>query len=193
MKRESEFTRSTSETHITGKLDLSGEGKAEVQTGIGFLDHMLELWAFHSGFNLNLSCKGDLHVCAHHSIEDIAITLGSAVFNALGDRKGIARYATFFMPMDETLTRTIVDISGRAYHVFKGDFDTETIGEYPVEMTKHFFYSFATNAKLTLHQEVLYGENDHHRVESLFKGFGRALAEAVSITSDRIPSTKGVL
>jgi len=193
MKRVSDFKRKTNETAITGNLDLDGNGESHIRTGIGFLDHMLELWAFHSGFNLVLNCDGDLHVCAHHSIEDIAIAMGEALFQALGDRKGIARYATCFMPMDETLTRTIIDISGRPYHIFNGQFDAMVIGEYPVEMTKHFFCSFATNARLTLHQEILYGDNDHHRVESLFKGLGRGLSQAVRITGNQIPSSKGVL
>jgi len=193
MSRYSDFHRKTAETDIKGSLNLAGEGVNDIKSGIGFLDHMLELWAFHSGFNLTLSCEGDLHICAHHSIEDIAIALGTAFIEALGDRKGIARYATVFLPMDETLTRTVVDISGRPVHVFMGDLSTESIGDFPAEMTKHFFYSFATNAKLTLHQEILYGDNDHHRIESLFKGFGKALSQAVQVTSDRIPSSKGVL
>ncbi|MBT3225774.1 MAG: imidazoleglycerol-phosphate dehydratase HisB [Deltaproteobacteria bacterium] len=193
MNRKTNFHRKTNETDIRGQLNLAGKGVSEVQTGIGFLDHMLDLWAFHSGFDLTLSCQGDLHVCAHHSIEDIAIVLGNSFFEALGDRKGIARYATVFLPMDETLTRTVIDISGRPCHIFHGDFGTEEIGSFPVEMTQHFFNSFATSAKLTLHQEIVYGSNDHHRVESLFKGFGKALAQAITVTTDKIPSSKGVL
>lgn len=193
MKRTSTFQRKTNETEIKGSLNLDGKGIASIQTGLGFLDHMLELWAFHSGFDVTISCRGDLHVCAHHSVEDIAIALGEAFDKALGDRKGISRYATFFMPMDETLTRTVIDVSGRSYHIFNGKLECEKVGDFPVEMTWHFFHSFASNARLTLHQEILYGENDHHRIESLFKGFGRALAQAVAITTDKVPSSKGVL
>ena len=193
MKRKIDFDRKTKETEIKGQLSLAGKGISEVETGIGFLDHMLDLWVFHSGFDLTLSCRGDLHVCAHHSIEDIAIVLGSSFLDALGDRKGIARYATVFLPMDETLTRTVIDISGRPCHVFLGSFGKDDIGSFPVEMTQHFFQSFATSAKMTLHQEILYGDNDHHRIESLFKGFGKALAQAVIVTTDRIPSSKGIL
>ncbi|MFH2131749.1 MAG: imidazoleglycerol-phosphate dehydratase HisB [bacterium] len=193
MKKKTDFHRKTKETDIQGSLILAGKGLSDIQTGIGFLDHMLDLWSFHSGFDVRLTCKGDLQVCAHHSIEDIAIALGAAFLEALGDHKGITRYATVFLPMDETLTRTVVDISGRPFHVFKGSFGTEKIGDFPVEMTAHFFSSFALNAKLTLHQEILYGDNDHHRVESLFKGLGRALAQAVSVTTDKVPSSKGVL
>ncbi len=193
MKRVSDFHRKTNETEIKGSLNLDGKGVGSIQTGLGFFDHMLELFAFHSGFDVTIACDGDLHVCAHHSVEDIAISLGSAFYSALGDRKGITRYATFFMPMDETLTRTVIDISGRCYHLFKGEFESEKIGDFPVEMTQHFFYSFASSAKLTLHQEILYGDNDHHRIESLFKGFGRVLAQAVAITTDKVPSSKGVL
>jgi imidazoleglycerol-phosphate dehydratase len=193
MKKKVIFNRKTKETDIQGHLKLAGKGISEIQTGIGFLDHMLDLWAFHSGFDLTLSCKGDLHVCAHHSVEDIALVLGSSFLEALGDRKGIARYATVFLPMDETLTRTVIDISGRPCHVFHGSFGKDDIGSFPVEMTQHFFQSFATSAKMTLHQEILYGDNDHHRIESLFKGFGKALAQAITVTTDRIPSSKGIL
>lgn len=193
MKRASDFKRKTSETSIEGKLLIEGSGTGIINTGIGFLDHMLELLAFHSGFDLTLNCDGDLHVCAHHTIEDIALALGAALDDALGDKKGIARYATFFMPMDETLTRTVIDISGRPYHVFNGKLESESVGSFPVEMTRHFFHSFATGSRMTLHQEILYGENDHHRIESLFKGLGRALTQAVLVTSDKVPSSKGVL
>lgn len=193
MKRNSEFSRRTKETEISGNLTLEGSGAAKAATGIGFLDHMLTLWAFHAGFDLSLTCKGDLHVCAHHSVEDIALALGGAFKETLNDRAGIARYGTVYMPMDETLSRTVVDISGRPHHVFRGAFSTQKVGEFPVEMTRHFFGSFATAAEITLHQEILYGDNDHHRVESLFKGFGRVLAKAVVIVDGRIPSTKGVL
>jgi len=193
MNRKTNFHRKTTETEIRGSLDLSGKGISDIKTGIGFLDHMLDLWTFHSGFDLTLECQGDLHVCAHHSIEDIAITLGAGFLEALTNHKGIKRFATVYLPMDETLTRTVVDVSGRPCHVFRGVFGTNQIGDFPVEMTQHFFQSFVSNAKLTLHQDILYGDNDHHKVESFFKGFGIALAQAVTLTSERLPSTKGVL
>ncbi|MBU2511828.1 imidazoleglycerol-phosphate dehydratase HisB [bacterium] len=193
MKRQVAFERNTKETQIKGNLLIDGKGIAKIDTGIGFLDHMLELFSFHSSIDLNLKCKGDLKVCAHHSIEDIAISLGSAFNKALGERVGITRYATCYLPMDETLTRTSIDISGRPYHVFIGGFSNQQVGILPTEMIKHFFYSFCMEAKLTLHQEIMYGENDHHKSESLFKGFAKCLAKSVVIESDKIPSTKGQL
>ncbi len=193
MKRSQSFSRITKETNINGNLTLNGNGQTQIQTGIGFLDHMLDLFTFHSGFDLKLDCQGDLEVCPHHSVEDIAIVLGEAFDQALADKKGIKRYSSIYLPMDETLSRTVLDISGRPFHYFRGEFRTEKIGALPTEMIGHFFYSFATSAKLTLHQEIFYGENDHHKSESLFKGFGRALSESASIVSDEIPSSKGVL
>ncbi|PCI28469.1 MAG: imidazoleglycerol-phosphate dehydratase [SAR324 cluster bacterium] len=194
MERKHSFDRKTLETHVKGSLNLDGSGQGNIKTGIGFLDHMLDVFKFHSGFDLELECEGDLEVCPHHTIEDIALTLGDALLAALGERRGITRYATCYLPMDETLTRTVLDISGRPYHVFRGAFKTEKVGALPTEMVQHFFYSFCMNSRLTLHQEIFYGENDHHLIESLFKGFARALADAVKVTgSDRIPSSKGVL
>ena len=191
--RSQTFDRKTKETHIQGSINLDGAGKADISTGVGFLDHMLELFTFHSGFDLTLKNDGDLEVDTHHSVEDIALALGDAVKTALGDCKGIARYATFYLPMDETLVRTSLDISGRAYHIFRGHYGGEMVGELPTEMATHFFKSFSDKAGFTLHQEILYGQNDHHKVEALFKGFGRALREAVAIVGDEVPSTKGVL
>jgi len=193
MKRETDIQRITGETDIKGKLNLDGTGIRKIATGIGFLDHVLELWAFHGKFDLELECKGDLYVCPHHSIEDIAIALGEAFKKALGERKGIQRYATCYLPMDETLSRTIVDISGRPFHVFHACFNTPNVGTFPTEMVSHFFYSFAINAGITLHQEILYGENDHHKIESLFKGFAKALQDGIYQQGEDIPSTKGVL
>ena len=193
MSRQYRFERKTRETDIKGMLNLEGTGKTTIQSGIGFLDHMLDLLAFHSGFDLELTCKGDLEVCAHHTVEDIALILGEAFLTALGNKKGIRRYAQCFLPMDETLSRTVIDISGRPYHVFIGEFLTENIGTLPTEMIKHFFYSFSVTSKTTLHQEILYGENDHHKAESLFKGLGKSLSQAVEIISDQVPSSKGVL
>lgn len=194
MERTTEFNRKTKETHVWGKIDLDGSGNAKIETGIGFLNHMLELFTFHSGIDLTLECKGDLEVCTHHSVEDIALTLGKAIHKCLQEGRGIRRYATCFLPMDETLTRTVIDLSGRSFHVFQGSFDYEKVGELPTEMITHFFQSLCVAGKITLHQEIIYGGNDHHRAESLFKGFGRALLEAIQLTgSDQVPSTKGVL
>ena len=193
MNRKTSFSRKTRETNIEGKLNLQGYGQAEINTGIGFMDHMLELWTFHSGFDLKIDCQGDLKVDPHHSIEDMALALGEAVDTILADRKGITRYATCFLPMDEALTRTVVDLSGRPVHVFRGDFQSENIGGFPTEMVRHFFYSFTMSSKITLHQEIVYGENDHHKIESLFKGFARVLASSTAVTTNIIPSTKGVL
>ena len=193
MNRNASFERKTDETDIAGYLNIDGKGKAEVTTGIGFLDHMLELWTFHSGFDLKINCVGDLSVCPHHSIEDIALILGNTFSELLGDKKGIERYAVCYLPMDETLSRTVIDISGRFFHIFTASFSSENVGDLPTEMVKHFFYSFAMNSKITLHQEILYGENDHHKIESLFKGFARSLSAATAVSSDRIPSSKGVL
>ena len=193
MQRKHKFERITKETNIRGNLVIEGRGKATIKTGIGFLDHMLDLFAFHSGFDLELTCKGDIEVCPHHSVEDIALSLGEAFNSALKDKKGIKRYSTVYLPMDETLSRTVLDISGRPFHVFLGEFKTELIGALPTEMIQHFFYSFSMAAKLTLHQEIVYGNNDHHKAESLFKGFAKALSEAVLIDSKSLPSSKGVL
>ncbi len=194
MARKKSFDRKTLETRVKGSININGKSKGTIETGVGFLDHMLDLFKFHSGFDLDLKCEGDLEVCAHHSIEDIALALGGAIDSALGDRKGTRRYATCYLPMDETLTRTVVDLSGRPYHIFRGKLETENVGTFPTEMVSHFFQSLGRAANITLHQEILYGENDHHRIESLFKGFARALAEAVEVTSEgRIPSSKGVL
>ncbi len=193
MERKQQFERATKETSIKGNLSIDGKGKATVNTGIGFLNHMLDLIAFHSGFDLELNCQGDLDVCPHHTVEDIALSLGDAFNLALKDKKGIKRYSCVFLPMDETLSRTVLDISGRSYHVFSGEFDSGSIGALPTEMISHFFYSFSMAAKLTLHQEIIYGNNDHHKAEALFKGFGRALAESASINSNILPTSKGVL
>jgi imidazoleglycerol phosphate dehydratase HisB len=193
MTRQADFCRETRETSVRGSLRIDGIGQARLNSGIGFLNHMLDLWVFHSGFDLELECHGDTEVCAHHSIEDIALTIGGAFQEALADRQGIARYATVYLPMDEVLSRTVVDISGRPYHRFGCAFNSDRVGDFPTEMTGHFFHSFAVAAGMTLHQEVLYGDNDHHRIESLFKGFARALAQATLRISDKIPSSKGVL
>jgi imidazoleglycerol-phosphate dehydratase len=194
--RQTSVTRTTNETDISLELDLDGTGEATIQTGIGFLDHMLELFARHALFNLNVSVKGDLHIDQHHSVEDCGIALGQAFAKALGDKKGITRYGSFMLPMDETLTRVAVDVSGRSFLVFKSSFPTEKIGEFDTQLVQEWFQAFTMNAGITLHVETLDGSNSHHIAESCFKGLARALRIAVALDpreGARIPSTKGVL
>ena len=191
--RKCKIERSTLETNISLELNIDGSGKSQINTGIGFLDHMLTLFAFHSEFDLKIQCEGDLHVDGHHTSEDIGIVLGQAFSTAIGDKKGIKRYASIFVPMDESLCRTALDISGRPYLVFEVDFMRETIGTMDVQNFKEFFRAFVNNSKITLHTSVLYGENDHHKIESVFKSVGRALKEAVLVTSNKVSSSKGVL
>lgn len=192
-ERKSRIQRKTRETHISLELNLDGSGKSDISTGIGFLDHMLDLFTFHGNLDLKLRCAGDLDVDTHHSVEDIGIALGQAFKEALGDKKGIERYGASYLPMDETLARIVVDFSGRSYTVFRAEFKREAIGSLPTEEIREFFIAFANNAGLTLHAEILYGENDHHKAESLFKGLGRAVKTAVEISSEKIVSTKGVI
>ena len=183
MKRISQINRKTNETNTILDIDLDGEGISNIQTNIGFFNHMIDLLAFHSNININLNADGDIDVCDHHLIEDVGIALGKCMNEALGERRGIKRYGTFFLPMDEALVMVSVDISGRSYLHF--DFSTE--------MVKEFFRAVAFNAGITLHIRVLYGENDHHKIEGIFKAFGRALKEAITIEGNSIPSSKGVL
>ncbi|MBQ0066311.1 MAG: imidazoleglycerol-phosphate dehydratase HisB [Firmicutes bacterium] len=191
--RSASLSRNTKETQITCVLEIEGTGKSDISTGIGFFDHMLDLFAFHSNMNLKMIADGDLDVCDHHTIEDCGITLGSVLKQALGDRKGINRYGNFFMPMDETLAQVTLDISGRPYLVFNAEFTRDTVGMMATEMVEEFFRAVAVASGLTLHINVMYGKNDHHKIEAIFKAFGRALKEACLITSDKIPSSKGVL
>ena len=194
--RKAEIKRTTSETSVAVTLDLDGGGKAEVATGIGFLDHMLELLARHARIDLAVKATGDLHIDDHHTTEDVAIAIGQAVKQALGDMRGINRYADVHLPMDETLTRVAIDISGRPYLVFRVAFGRDKIGTFDTELVKEWFQAFAMNAGLTLHVETLYGQNDHHISESCFKGLARALRSAIALDArakDEIPSTKGVL
>lgn len=186
-------SRETKETSISISLNLDGTGKSNIKTGIGFFDHMLTLFAFHSGFDLDVQANGDLNVDDHHTIEDIGILLGNCLREALGDRKGINRYGNFMMPMDETLCNVTLDISGRPYLVYHCELTREKIGDYSCEMTEEFLRALAVQAGLTLHVNVLYGTNNHHMVEAIFKALGRALKEAVKITGTEIPSSKGVL
>ncbi len=194
--RRADIRRETGETKIEVALDLDGSGRSEIASGIGFLDHMLTLLARHSLIDLLVRADGDLHVDDHHTTEDVGIALGQAVALALADKKGITRYADCLMPMDETLCRLALDVSGRPLLVFKVDFPTEKIGTFDVELVREFFQAFAANAHFTLHAECLYGLNSHHISESLFKGLARVLRQAVEIdqrAADRVPSTKGTL
>lgn len=191
--RKATLRRTTGETDISITLTIDGTGRFEGTSGIGFFDHMLHLLARHSGMDISLTCQGDLDVDNHHTIEDIGITLGEVFEKALGDKKGIHRYGCFFCPMDESLSRIVLDLSGRSYLVFDVDIPVERIGSFETEMTREFFLAFANNAKMNLHMATLYGVNGHHIVESLFKGIGHALKEAVTIEGDTVLSTKGVL
>lgn len=194
--RKARIERKTTETEISVSVDLDGKGAYDVKTGIGFLDHMLELLARHSLIDIKLKAKGDLHIDFHHTAEDSGIALGQAVAKALADRKGIRRYASLHLPMDEALTRAAIDISGRPYLVFKVAFSVPKIGEFDTELVREWFHAFAMNSGITLHVETLYGDNNHHIAESCFKALARALREAIEIDprqKDRIPSTKGSL
>jgi imidazoleglycerol-phosphate dehydratase len=194
--RSGRVGRRTNETDVNVSLDLDGSGKAAIATGIGFLDHMLELFARHALVDLDVKVTGDLHVDHHHTAEDTGIALGQCVQQALGDKRGIARYASLHLPMDETLTRVAIDVSGRPFLVFRTEFPTEKIGVFDTELVREFFQAFAMNAGLTLHVETLYGTNSHHIAESCFKGLARALRQAVAIDpreGERVPSTKGTL
>ncbi len=194
--RKGQITRTTRETDITVAVDLDGKGRADVATGVGFFDHMLDQIARHGMIDLTVKAKGDLHIDDHHTVEDVGIALGQAVHQALGDMKGITRYADVHLPMDGTLTRVCIDVSGRPFLVFRTTFDRHKIGTFDTELVREFFQAFAMNAGITLHVETLYGDNAHHVAESCFKGLARALRAAFAIDprrADEIPSTKGVL
>ena len=192
-ERIASINRETKETKINIEMNLDNREKGSINTGIGFFNHMLDLFAFHSGINLNIIANGDLDVCDHHTVEDVGIVIGKCIKEALGNMKGIKRYGTFYIPMDETLAMVSLDISGRPFLQFNGEFKRESIGDFSVEMTKEFFRAVAFNAGITLHINIMYGENDHHKIEAIFKAFGRALKEAITIVGDEMPSTKGVL
>ena len=194
-KRVVKIERITKETNIKLELNLEGSGISDVKTGIGFLDHMLDLWTFHGLFNLKLTCKGDLEIDTHHTTEDIAIALGSALDEAVGEKKGIVRYGFYYVPMDEALLRVALDLSGRPEFVFSGEFLQSSIGNLDTQMIRHFFKSLAMSSRMTLHMSILYGINDHHKCEGLFKALGRALRQAVEIDPRRIgvASSKGIL
>ena len=194
-KRIVKIERKTKETKIKLELNLEGSGISDVKTGIGFLDHMLDLWTFHGLFNLKLTCKGDLEIDTHHTTEDIAIALGNALDKALGEKKGIVRYGFSYVPMDEALLRVALDLSGRPEFVFSGEFIQSSIGNLDTQMIRHFFKSLAMTSRMTMHMSILYGINDHHKCEGLFKALGRALRQAVEIDPRRIgvASSKGIL
>ncbi|RIK96436.1 MAG: imidazoleglycerol-phosphate dehydratase HisB [Proteobacteria bacterium] len=194
--RAASIRRKTSETEVEVSVSLDGTGKAEVATGIGFFDHMLDLLARHSRIDIAVRAKGDLHVDHHHTTEDVGIALGQALRQALGDMAGITRYASLHLPMDETLTRVALDISGRPVLVFRVAFPRDKIGAFDTELVREWFQAFAMNAGITLHVETLYGDNSHHIAESCFKGLARALRTAVAVdprNAGEIPSTKGQL
>ncbi len=194
--RKASVKRKTKETDVEVAIDLDGEGRASIATGIGFLDHMLDLLARHSRIDINVKAKGDLHIDHHHTTEDVGIALGQAIKQALGDMKGITRYADVHVPMDEALTRVALDISGRPFLVFTVKFVRAKIGAFDTELIAEWFQAFAVNAAVTLHVATLYGNNDHHIAESCFKGLARALGTAVAIdprAANEVPSTKGTL
>ncbi len=194
--RTSEIKRTTSETDITLTLNIDGTGKSEINTGCGFLDHMLTLFAKHGKFDLNIICKGDTYVDDHHTVEDIGIALGDAFFKALGDKKGITRYGSTAIPMDEVLILSAVDLSGRSYLGYALEIRTQKVGNFDTELVREFFLAFTANAKCNLHINQLAGLNSHHIIEGAFKSVARSLKAAVAIDkdfADDIPSTKGVI
>lgn len=194
--RISKIRRQTQETHIALELNLDGSGKVDVNSGVGFLDHMLNAFAVHGVFDLTLKATGDYHVDNHHTVEDIALALGSAFDQALGERRGIVRIADSFVPMDETLVHVAVDLSGRPYAVVEGAWHGSSVGGIPCSLMPHFFESFSVTSRCNLHARVLYGRDDHHQAEALFKALARALEKATRIDERRlgaVPSTKGTL
>lgn len=194
-RRTAEIARKTRETDITVRLDLDGTGRSAIDTGVPFLDHMLDLFARHGLFDLEIACRGDLQIDDHHSVEDIAICLGQAFSHALGDKTGITRYGASYVPMDETLARAVVDLSGRSYLVYRVTNTRDRIGNFSVELAEHFWHSFAEHCRCNLHIEVLYGRNQHHILEAVFKSVTRALSQAIRIDGriQGVMSTKGTI
>ena len=190
-----QLSRETKETRISLTLDVYGTGHSQISTGVGFFDHMLTLFAFHGGFDLNIRCEGDVAVDDHHTVEDIGILLGTALLQSFPETRNFRRYGLSFLPMDEALARAVVDLSGRPFLVFNAEFERSLIGTFSTEMVEEFFRALADNAKMTLHLSVEYGRNTHHKIEALFKASGRALREALEIDPHRqgVASTKGVL
>ncbi|MBQ5501603.1 MAG: imidazoleglycerol-phosphate dehydratase HisB [Selenomonas sp.] len=194
-ERSAEIKRQTAETNITLQLNLDGKGQGKISSGIGFFDHMLNLLTAHGQLDLTLNCQGDLQVDGHHSVEDIGIALGDAFKQAIGDKKGICRYGTFYLPMDESLAFVTLDISGRPFLVYDGGEMAPQVGGFDTELTEEFLRAFAMHAGITLHVKILYGTNTHHKIEAIFKALGHALRQAVSFDPKvtGIPSTKGML
>ncbi len=193
-ERTGTVTRTTRETDIKIKVTLDGKGTANIDTGIGFFDHMLTALSVHSGISMDINVKGDLHVDGHHTVEDTGIALGQALAAALGNKSGIKRYGTFYIPMDESLAMTSLDISNRPFLVFNAEFTNQSCGDYDVCLTEEFFRAFAFNAGITMHINLMYGSNDHHKCEAIYKSCAHALKEAVEFTeSGKTLSTKGVL
>jgi imidazoleglycerol phosphate dehydratase HisB len=193
MSRTATIQRKTNETDIEVKLNLDGSGTSDISTGIGFLDHMLDAVARHGRFDIGLRCDGDLHIDDHHTAEDCALALGAAFDEALGERRGVKRFAHAYAPLDEALARVVVDLSGRPYHVVEMGLTRESLGDLSCENIPHFFWSFAVASRSAIHVDVLRGENDHHRAEAAFKAFALALRAACEVDGDDVPSTKGVL
>ncbi|MET0438119.1 MAG: imidazoleglycerol-phosphate dehydratase HisB [Devosia sp.] len=194
--RTATIARKTNETEINVSINLDGTGAHKMATGVGFFDHMLDQLSRHSLIDMDVTCKGDLHIDFHHTVEDVGIALGQAIAQAIGDKKGIRRYASCDLPMDGTLTRAALDVSGRPFLVFKAEFNRDKIGDIDTELFREFFQAFAMNAGITLHIENFYFDNNHHLAESMFKAVARALRDALEIDprqADRVPSTKGTL
>ncbi|MCR0203191.1 imidazoleglycerol-phosphate dehydratase HisB [[Clostridium] innocuum] len=185
--------RDTKETKISCYMNLDGDGTSDIHTRIGFFDHMLTLFSFHSGIDLTLSAQGDLEVCDHHTVEDCGILMGACLKEALQDKRGIGRYGSMLLPMDEALAQVVLDISGRSFLVYNCELKRDTIGSFSCEMVEEFLRAFAFQAGITLHVNVPYGTNDHHKVEAIFKALGRALKAAIAVSGDALPSTKGTL
>ncbi|MCL2616076.1 MAG: imidazoleglycerol-phosphate dehydratase HisB [Defluviitaleaceae bacterium] len=191
--RESALERGTNETHIKIGLKLDKKGTSRISTGIGFFDHMLDLFAFRADITLDIECNGDLHIDGHHTAEDVGIALGQAIAAALGNKSGINRYGQASVPMDESLANCVLDISGRAFLVFDAKFPTERAGDFDTELVEEFFRAVAFNSGITLHIGIAYGKNTHHMIEAMFKAFGVALKQAAAVTGEGVQSTKGVL
>ena len=191
--RNSEVRRETAETSVVLSLELDGSGRAEISTGVGFLDHMLTLLALHGGFDLSVSCKGDLEVDAHHSVEDIGLCFGAALAQALGKKRGINRYRSILLPMDEALILCAVDLSGRPCLRYTADIPSQKVGDFDTELAREFFQAVVNTSLMSLHIRQLDGLNSHHIIEGMFKALGRALRQAVAVTGGALPSTKGVL
>ena len=191
--RNAALTRTTKETDIAISIELDGTGRADINTGIGFFDHMLTALCVHAGWDLTVNAKGDLYVDAHHTVEDVGILLGMAFLQSLGSRSGISRYGECSVPMDETLAQAVVDISGRPFLVFKAEFEVPRVGFYETQLTEEFWRAFTMNAQITLHLNLIYGSNDHHKAEALFKAAAHAMRKAAEVKGEKPLSTKGIL